>query len=77
MVHGGEGAVSAADLPAVLAESLERLRARYLVDKVTVNVEDRELARLLADDMAVEELLIECLSHNNLSLYSGFAGKCM
>ena len=63
VIHGGEGAVSAAYLPAVLAESLERLRARYLVHEVAVNVEDRELARLLTDDMAVEELLIECLSH--------------
>ena len=57
VVGRGDRQVGAADLAAVQAQALERLRRRDLVDEVQVDVEERRLAGLLAYDVVLPDFL--------------------
>ena len=55
-------ATHAADAPGLAVrdfESLERLRARHLMDQVAVDVDERGAVRFLADEVRVPELFVE------------------
>ena len=62
--------------PAGLAQALERLRARHLVDKVPVDIEHARLARLLVDEMALPDFIVQrswcaCGGHGFRSTFPG------
>ena len=59
MVHHREREIGAADLAAFGAESGKGLGRGALVDEMAVNVDDRGLAGLFADDVGVPDFLIE------------------
>ena len=64
VVLGGQGQVRPADRTARLAEAVERLRTRHLVDEVEVDEEQIRLALRRADDVVVPYLFAECPAHD-------------
>ena len=65
VVHRGDRQVGPPDLAAGQPQALERLRPGDLVDEVQVDVEQRGLALLLEDDVAVPDLLEQRLRHSS------------
>src|SRR5262249_54587655 len=55
VIGGGEGQVRPAHLETALAQALECLRRRNVVDQVQVDVEQRRRSRLLVHDMGIPE----------------------
>jgi len=61
MVHHGEGEIGAANSAALGAEAGESLRGCTFVDQVAVDINDRGLASLFADEVGVPDFLVERL----------------
>jgi len=64
VVGGRHHRVSAPGLAAGYAQALVGLRARHLMDQVTVDVEQRRAVVLDMDDMAVPKLVVKSLRHS-------------
>ncbi len=61
VVDDGQGFLRGMDLPTGHAEAFEGLRARDLVDEVTVDVEQAGAVGLAVDDVVVEDLVVQGL----------------
>ena len=59
MIHCRHSVPGAADAQPALAQAGERLRGRYFMDKVQVDIEDCGGAFLLTDNMSIPDLLKE------------------
>ena len=59
MVDHGQGLLWRADLAARQTQSLERLRARHLVNEMTIDVEETSAIRLLVDDVIIPDLVVQ------------------
>jgi hypothetical protein len=59
VIGGGDNRLDAPRLASGEAQALVRLRARHLVDQVTVDVEKDRATVFLADDVAVPKLVVE------------------
>src|SRR5437879_5714510 len=64
VVEGGNSQIAAADFEPALAQSLEGLRGRDLVDQVKVDIEQRGCAGLLVDDVGIPEFFDNRTWHN-------------
>src|SRR6266404_1758400 len=61
VVHHREGEIGAADFASLGAQAGEGLRGSAFVDEVAVDIDERGLAGLLMDDVAVPNFLVESL----------------
>ena len=58
MIHRAEGQVRPADAQSLVAQQRKRLRRRYLVDEVEVDIQDRgRVRRLVFDEMGGPDFL--------------------
>jgi hypothetical protein len=68
VVHHGEGEIGAADFASFGAETGKGLRGSAFVDEMAVDVDERGLARLFVDNVAVPDFLVESFrgGHNGV-----------
>jgi hypothetical protein len=68
VVHHGESKIGSANFASFGAKAGESLRGSAFVDEVAVNIDERGLAGLFVDNVAVPNLLIESLrgGHNGV-----------
>ena len=59
VIGGGDDRLDAPRLAAGHPQAFVRLRARHLVDEMPIDVEQRRAVVLLADDVAVPQLVVE------------------
>ena len=72
VIHRRDGEIGAPHAPPVEPQPVERLRRGHLVDQVQVDVEQRRLAGLLADDVRVPDLLEQRLAPSDVSTAAGY-----
>ena len=59
MVHDGEGQIRSANFAPFGAQARKGLRGSAFVDQMTVDVNERRLARLFVNDVVVPDLFVK------------------
>jgi hypothetical protein len=72
VIGGGDDGIRPPHGAVVLLEPFERLRARHLVDDVTIDIDEAGAVGLLANEVGIPELLIEGACHGQI--ISGWRG---